>query len=126
MGRKQRKLADQIPENVPSVPNFLTITYTYDLNGNVLSVSQPDGNGNTVTTSYTYNGFNEVLTATDPMLNVTTNTYDTHGNLLTVTSPKPNSVPVSIARWVVLARTCPTGIFSLRIDSPIDFAWARP
>jgi len=48
-----------------------TTTNTYDLNGNVLSISQPDGNGNTVTTSYTYNSFNEVLTTTDPLGNVT-------------------------------------------------------
>ena len=73
-----------------------TTTYTYDSSGNVLSVSQPDGNGNTLTTSYTYlvpisGGFNELLTVTDPLGNVTTNTYDGHGNLLTVTTPKPNS-----------------------------------
>jgi RHS repeat-associated protein len=66
-------------------------TYTYDSNGNVQSQSQPDGNGHTVTTSYTYNSFNEVLTTTDPLGNVTTNTYDTHGNLLTVTTPRPNN-----------------------------------
>ena len=45
----------------------------------------------TATTSYTYNGFGEVLTMTDPLGNVTTNTYDAHGNLLTVTTPRPNS-----------------------------------
>jgi len=67
-----------------------TTTYTYDSNGNVLSASHPDGNGHTVTTSYTYNSFAEVLTTTDPLGNVTTNTYDSNGNLLTVTTPAPN------------------------------------
>ena len=47
----------------------------------------------TVTTSYTYNSFGEVLTMTDPLGNVTTNTYDTNGNLLTVTSPAPTETP---------------------------------
>ena len=45
----------------------------------------------TVTTSYTYNSFGEVLTATDALGNMTTNAYDGNGNLLTVTSPRPNS-----------------------------------
>ena len=66
-------------------------TYTYDVNGNMLSVSVPLGGGTFATTSYTYNSFGEVLTTTDPLGNVTTNAYDTHGNLLSVTSPKPNA-----------------------------------
>jgi len=49
-------------------------------------------NGTTpVTSSYTYNGFGEVLTVTDPLGNVTTNVYDTNGNLTLVTSPAPNN-----------------------------------
>jgi RHS repeat-associated protein len=64
-------------------------SYTYDTNGNVLTVTVPISSGHTATTTYTYNSFGEVLTATDPLGNVTTNTYDGHGNLLSVTTPAP-------------------------------------
>jgi hypothetical protein len=41
------------------------------------------------------------------------------------TSPTPSSVPVSTARWNRLVWTLPTGILSLRSESPIDLAAAR-
>jgi RHS repeat-associated protein len=66
-----------------------TTTYTYDSDGQVLSVSTPLDGSTPVTTSYTYNSFGEPLTVTDPLGNVTTNTYDASGNLLTITSPVP-------------------------------------
>jgi len=56
-----------------------TTTFTYDADGNPLTVTNALG-----TTTLTYNGFGEVLTATDPMQGVTTNTYDAQGNLLTI------------------------------------------
>jgi RHS repeat-associated protein len=65
-------------------------SYTYDGSGNMTSESIPLNTTTTVTTSYTYNSFNEVLTMTDPMGNVTTNAYDANGNLLSVTTPAPN------------------------------------
>ena len=67
-----------------------TTSYVYDNQNNLVSASKPDGQGHTLTTSYTYNSFGEVLTVTDPLGFVTTNTYDTHGNLLTVTTPRPD------------------------------------
>jgi RHS repeat-associated protein len=74
-------------------------SYTYS-NNDVASISQQLNPSTPVTTSYTYNSFGEVLTATDPLGNVTTNTYDTNGNLLTVTSPAPNgSTPASVTHF---------------------------
>ncbi|MBZ5689021.1 MAG: IPT/TIG domain-containing protein [Acidobacteriia bacterium] len=69
--------------------NYHATTYTWDNNSNMLSKSGQSDAG-TVTFSYTYNNFGEVLTMTDPLNNVTTNTYDPHGNLLTVTTPSPD------------------------------------
>jgi RHS repeat-associated protein len=41
-----------------------------------------------------------LLTATDPLGNVTTNTYDANGNLLTTTTPKPDSsTPASVTTF---------------------------
>jgi RHS repeat-associated protein len=78
-------LLDSIDENNHK------ISYAYDGNQNVTSQSQAlDANTN-VNWTYTYNSFGEVLTATDPLNNVTTNTYDAKGNLLTVTTPKPDA-----------------------------------
>lgn len=71
-------------------PSGHAINYSYDSNGNVTQKSiQMDSAPNYQTRSYTYNSFNEVLTATDPLGNVTTNTYDANGNLLTTTTPSP-------------------------------------
>jgi RHS repeat-associated protein len=53
--------------------------YTYDSNGNVLTMTDAVG-----TRTFTYNQYGQVLTATNVMNGVTTFTYDTAGNLLTV------------------------------------------
>jgi YD repeat-containing protein len=52
-----------------------TTTYTYDSNNNMTSASQQLNSNTTATTSYTYNSFGEVLTATDPLGHTTTNPY---------------------------------------------------
>jgi RHS repeat-associated protein len=74
-----------------------TTTYTYDSDGQVLSISTPLDANTPVTASYTYNSFGEPLTVTDPLGNVATNTYDANGNLLTVTSPKPDAATAASA-----------------------------
>jgi RHS repeat-associated protein len=77
--------------------NYVT-QYAYDSMGNVISSTIPEldihlsATGNYITRNYTYNTFAEVLTATDPLGNVTTNTYDAKGNLLTTTTPSPDGV----------------------------------
>jgi RHS repeat-associated protein len=66
-----------------------TSKVTFDQSGNVLSRSVQVGSS-TLTSSYTYNSFGEVLTSTDPLGNTTTNTYDGSGNLLSTTTPSPD------------------------------------
>jgi RHS repeat-associated protein len=58
--------------------------------GNVLTKTQYLNPSTPLTWSYTYNGFQEVLTATDPLGNVTTNVYDANGNLTSTTTPPPS------------------------------------
>lgn len=70
--------------------NGNTTTYTADGNGNQTSISTTLANGQVATTQWTYNNFAEVLTATDPLGNVTTNSYDPKG-------PADRHDPV--ARW---------------------------
>jgi RHS repeat-associated protein len=77
-----------------------TISYTYDSNQNLLTVSAQAGSGVYATTTYTYNSFGEPLTVTDPLGNVTTNAYDANGNLVSVTTPAPNgSTPASVTQF---------------------------
>jgi len=72
----------------------------YDSNGNVATVTVPISPTVSATTSYTYNSFGEVLTATDPLGNVTTNAYDAKGNLLSVTTPAPgNGASASVTQF---------------------------
>ena len=67
----------------------VTTTYTYDQMNQLLTTSQPGldetGTPVTITTSKTYDWAGNVLTATDALGNVTTYAYDAQGNLSTVT-----------------------------------------
>jgi RHS repeat-associated protein len=63
------------------------ISFTYDASGNLLTKTVAAPNTPTSTWTYTYNGTGEVLTATDPVGNVTTYAYDGSGNLSTITNP---------------------------------------
>lgn len=65
------------------------IDYTYDANGNLLSVCRESNNGDpNIITTYTYDpNFNFVKTITDPLGKVTTYGYDANGNLTTIIYP---------------------------------------
>ncbi|MGH3078100.1 MAG: DUF6531 domain-containing protein [Gaiellaceae bacterium] len=63
--------------------------FTYDRNGNTASTVEPRGNAAGATpddfrTTSTYDAAGRLLTATDPLGNVTANTYDAVGNLASV------------------------------------------
>jgi RHS repeat-associated protein len=60
-------------------PRGHTTNYTYDANGNLLTVTDPLSH----TTTYTYDSLNDPLTVTDPLSHTTTYTYDSDGNPLT-------------------------------------------
>jgi RHS repeat-associated protein len=56
---------------------------TYDPNGNLQSVTDPQNTSNS--TSYTYDNFDRVATRTDPLLNQETYQYDGNNNLIQFT-----------------------------------------
>jgi RHS repeat-associated protein len=69
--------------------NGNTSTYTYDDYGDVSTATVPISPGVTATTTYLYNVWGEVTTIIDPMGFVTTKGYDQLGNLLSVATPAP-------------------------------------
>ncbi|MDQ6720366.1 MAG: DUF6531 domain-containing protein, partial [Candidatus Dormibacteraeota bacterium] len=64
-------------------PNGNSTSYTVDVSGNPLTIT--DALGRQATN--TYNALNEVLTSKDPNSVTTTNTYDSRGNLISVSRP---------------------------------------
>jgi YD repeat-containing protein len=96
------RLASRVAE-----PKRIT-TNMYDAKGNLLEKrvqSTTDENGAkgfnaepvgaAVVVSYTYNDFNQMLTATDPRGGVTTYSYDTAGNLTSVTNAEGHVTSLS-------------------------------
>jgi YD repeat-containing protein len=76
-----------------------TTTTSYDANGNVLSSSTPVGSS-TITSSYTYNSFSEVLTATDPNWGLPTGGSFTLQGLPAIIERILTRGPVSCAKTV--------------------------
>lgn len=64
-----------------------TITYIYDNNGNVLRVTEEDGEGNKETISRTYDALNRVTSMTDCRGNTVKYGYDELGNRISLTYP---------------------------------------
>ena len=62
--------------------------YGYDLEGNVASVTNPNGN----TTYYEYDALNQLKTVTQPGDAITTYSYDAHGNIESVTDAESHVI----------------------------------
>ena len=75
--------------------------YTYDTNGNLLSVT--DANGHK--TSMEYNEFGQVKSVIDPLGQTTTMSYDNYGNVATTTDPLGNQ---TVLHYDVISRPVET------------------
>lgn len=73
------------------LPDTTEVLYQYDENGNTLTETVHTDAG-TLTTSYTYNDRNQVLTTTDPDGHLSQNRYDGKGNLVSATDPEGHTL----------------------------------
>jgi YD repeat-containing protein len=83
--------------NSTTVTDALGRATTYQTNaaGQLVAVLQPTVNGSRPTTRYTYDANGNVLTMTDPLGAVTSYNYDANGNLLSVEDPTGHTVSYS-------------------------------
>ena len=71
--------------------NAGTSFFTYDAEANLMATIVPgQSSGTWATTTWTFNSFDEPLSSTDALSNVTSYTYDAKGNLLTTSAPATN------------------------------------
>lgn len=67
-----------IKQTLSTAPQgYITTSYGYDLAGNLISVTDPNGN----VTAYAYDDFGRMLSQTSPVTGVTSYEYDPAGNL---------------------------------------------
>jgi RHS repeat-associated protein len=59
----------------------ITTQYGYDINGNLTSVTDPNGN----VTSYVYDDFGQLISQVSPVTGTTTSSYDLAGNTISTT-----------------------------------------
>ncbi|THF73415.1 RHS repeat domain-containing protein [Cohnella fermenti] len=73
--------SNKVYKDWPAQSQPLMETYTYDLVGNLKTYADPNGNTNSngVTTSYSYDGLNQLTSVTDAIDQMTTYTYDANG-----------------------------------------------
>lgn len=64
-----------------------TVSYVYDLAGNIISITTPSG-----TTQYTYDELNRIKKVTDPSGKITEYTYDNVGNITNIINPNMTKV----------------------------------
>ena len=85
LGRKTSETAPN-PTTGAAAGSTLTTTYTYDLDGDLLSETDPLGH----TTSYSYDHLGELSSETDPDGGVTSYGYDLMGDETSLTDPDDN------------------------------------
>jgi RHS repeat-associated protein len=75
----------------PNTPTAGITKYDYDIQDNLTKVVDPKFSpqgASAPATTYTYNGFNELLSQTSPDTGITSYTYDAAGNMLTKTDAR--------------------------------------
>ncbi len=72
-----------------------TTAYAYDVMGNVTSVTALAGTPEAESESFSYNGFGDVASVTDPLGRVSTFSYDSNGNMVNLTGTDGNSASLA-------------------------------
>jgi len=100
---RNNRLSETEPYDPANPPDPIpTTSYSYDGNDNLLTTTDALGH----TTGYTYNTTRQLLTMRDARNNTTTNTYDAKGNLLTTKDALNNVTTYSYdTRGSVLTQT---------------------
>lgn len=84
LGRLTAVVENYKPANQPDHQTNVRTKYTYDENGNRLSIQDGDGH----ITSFTYDNLNRLISETDPLQHTSTYGYDFAGNRISMTDPK--------------------------------------
>lgn len=100
------------PTSFVNSTNGLSAAPVYDANGNVLSITKTAGS-TSITESFTYNSYNDILTYTNGRGYRTTFAYNSTGNLTSVTDPAGNTTTViPNSNGTVQRATNPEGIYT--------------
>jgi RHS repeat-associated protein len=102
-------------QTLATAPGGQIVTrYTYDVRGNLISVTDPNGN----VTAYVYDDFGRLQRQTSPVSGATTYTYDSAGNVLTTTDANG---AVTTRTYDALNRATSSG--STRASATESVAW---
>jgi RHS repeat-associated protein len=94
---------------------FITTNYSYDTDGNLKSVTDPNGN----VTTYQYDDFGEMTQQTSPVTGVTSYVYDLGGNLTSFTDANQAT---TVRQYDTLGR--PTSAVSTRGVASETVTWS--
>ncbi len=91
LNRVVMAIANAVPGAPSSADTNVITRFTYDRVGNLLSITDPNGN----TTSFTYDALDRLIREESAAGQVTTYAYDALGNLIQMTNPRGFSVSFS-------------------------------